>query len=218
MANERMESEDPCGDDEIKKIKNNLNYLLKKNENFINLEDYFLHKEKKTIKRKSPRKRNTGKPLAALEEVFLENGVRDEILLRLGVPQLLRGQLSSTPGVIFYGPPGTGKSVLARAYCNLFEDNGSYSNEVSLTELNSSYVGQFARGLMKVLDEAKNESAKRGQNSLLFLDEADSLVVRADYGASSVSKHYQEAINELKRQLEEGNNDGLTALSGMNKI
>ena len=69
----------------------------------------------------------------------------------------------------------------------------------SYNRLNSSFVGQFAKNLEEELSTAQEQGRLRGLPSLLCFDEGSSIAQQAQSGASGVSKHYQEAIDEFKR-------------------
>ena len=93
---------------------------------------------------------------------------------------------------------------------------GAYSEAVSLAQINSSYVGEFARNLEKVLERAVSEASRRKKPSLVRIDEGSVLVTRAEDGATTVSKHYQEAIDVLKRYV--GNNRNIVLIIATNEL
>jgi SpoVK/Ycf46/Vps4 family AAA+-type ATPase len=154
--------------------------------------------------------------LAPLREVFLDDKLMDTVVTRTAVPELLEGTEPGYGGVILFGPPGTGKTVLMDALGEVYTRAGAYSEAVSLAQINSSYVSEFARNLERVLERAVSEASRRKKPSLVRIDEGSALVTRAEDGARSVSKHYQEAIDVLKRYV--GNNRNVVLVIATNEL
>ena len=146
------------------------------------------------------------KILSPLEEVFFETELMDDLIIRTSIPQLLDRQVPVYPGVILFGPPGTGKSEFQKAVCRVYDNAGAYAKQVSTSAVNSCFVGEFAKNLERELQTANEQGEIRGLASFLSFDEGSILAEQAKQGASSVSKHYQEAIDTLKRYL--GNDCG----------
>ena len=146
------------------------------------------------------------KILSPLEEVFFDSELLDDLIIHTSIPQLLRGETPIFRGTILYGPPGTGKSEFQKATCRVYENAGAYSKQVSTSEVNSFFVGQFAKNLEAELELAQRQASMRGLPALLCFDEGSILAEKAQSGATSVSKHYQEAIDTLKRYI--GNDCG----------
>lgn len=139
--------------------------------------------------------------LSPLDKVFIDDPLKDDIVTRVSIPELLEGKESAYSGVILYGPPGTGKTVLLRAICSVYQATGAYAKEISVAEVNSKGVGDFAKNLEKEIKIALREAQQRGKPSFLYFDEASILAEKAAQGAESVSKHYQEALDTLKRYI-----------------
>ncbi|MBI4980744.1 AAA family ATPase [Candidatus Woesearchaeota archaeon] len=154
--------------------------------------------------------------LAPLREVFLEDKLMDTVVTRTAVPELLEGTEPGYGGVILFGPPGTGKTVLMDALGEVYTRAGAYSEAVSLAQINSSYVGEFARSLETVIKRATEKAKLRGKPSLVCIDEGSVLVTKAEDGARTVSKHYQEAIDVLKRYV--GNERGIVLVIATNEL
>lgn len=144
--------------------------------------------------------------LAPLDEVFFDDSLMDDLIVRTSIPQLLEAKEPLYPGVILFGPPGTGKSEFQRAACKVYEQAGAYAKQVSTSSINSCFVGQFAKNLEEELMLAQKQGKQRGLPSLLCFDEGSTLAEQSNKGAHSVSKHYQEAIDTLKRYI--GNESG----------
>lgn len=140
--------------------------------------------------------------LEPLDAVFIDDTLKDDVVVAVGIPDLLDGMPESEhSGVILYGPPGTGKTVLLDAICQVYANAGAYAKQISVSQVNSFYVGEYAKRLETELIEAIKEARKRGRPSFVSFDEGSTLVQVAENGAVSVAKHYQEAIDVLKRYL-----------------
>ncbi|MBI2549459.1 ATP-binding protein [Candidatus Woesearchaeota archaeon] len=141
------------------------------------------------------------KVLSPLDKVFIDDVLKDDIVTRVSIPELLEGKEPAYSGVILYGPPGTGKTILLRAICGVYQATGAYSKEVSVAEVNSKWVGDFAKNLESEIKIALREAQQRQKPSFLYFDEASILAEKAGRGAESVSKHYQEPLDTLKRYI-----------------
>ena len=141
------------------------------------------------------------KVLSPLDKVFIDDTLKDDIVTRVSIPELLEGKELAYSGVILYGPPGTGKTVLLRAICGVYQATGAYAKEVSVAEVNSKYVGDFAKNLEHEIQVALREAQLRKKPSFIYFDEASALAEKAGRGAESVAKHYQEALDTLKRYI-----------------
>ena len=175
--------------------------------------DPSIDKNKPKSKPKHIKKSNRAEILSPLDYVFFEEELMDDLVVRTSVPQLLEGQAPIYPGVILFGPPGTGKSEFQKAMCRVYENAGAYSKQISTSAVNSCFVGEFAKNLEKELKTANEQGEVRGLPSFLSFDEGSILAEQANHGGSSVSKHYQEAIDTMKRYL--GNDCGKWLVLGI---
>ncbi len=153
----------------------------------------------KPVQKQTPKSREES--LRSLDAVFLDDELKDEIVTRTAIPDLLEGNEPAYTGVILYGPPGTGKTVLLRAIGDVYQTTGAYAKDISVSSLNSMWVNQFARNLEEQIQIALQEAKRRGKPSFLYFDEGSILAQNASEGAASSSKHYQEAIDVLKRYV-----------------
>lgn len=89
----------------------------------------------------------------------------------------------------FYGPPGTGKTLAAEALAGTLQRQYIH---ISISELESKYVGDTAKNITHAFKTAAEE------NALLFFDEADTLL-----GArlSSVTQGIDNEINAMRSTL-----------------
>jgi SpoVK/Ycf46/Vps4 family AAA+-type ATPase len=89
----------------------------------------------------------------------------------------------------FYGAPGTGKTMTAHAIAHHI---GCKILALNYADIESKYVGDAPKNLVKAFETAKNEQ------SLLFFDEADSFLGKRIENVSSSS---DQAVNSLRSQL-----------------
>lgn len=144
---------------------------------------------------------NRAEIFAPLDAVFIDDLLKDDIVTKTGIPELVEGKTPNYSGVILYGPPGTGKTVLLSAIEEVYKRSGAYTKSCSISQLNSSFVSQLASNLEREILTAIEEAKKRGKPSFIWFDEASILAQSAKEGASSVSKHYQEAIDVMKKYI-----------------
>lgn len=117
-----------------------------------------------------------------------------------------RGLYMNMPArsMIFTGNPGTAKTTVARLAAKIFKDNGLIANgdlvEVGRADLVAMYVGQTAPKV--------REAFRKAKGSILFIDEAYSLVDDRDglYG--------DEAINTIVQEMENHREDTIVVFAG----
>lgn len=94
--------------------------------------------------------------------------IREIIQIPLTYPQVLDSfKIQPPKGLLLYGPPGNGKTMIARAIANSL---GAKFVSIEGPELNSKYVGVAEQRLRE-----KFEEASQYKNSVLFIDEIDSI-------------------------------------------
>lgn len=139
--------------------------------------------------------------LSPLDEVFINDKIKDEVVTHASIPQLLEGATAEYSGVVLHGPAGTGKTVLLRALGDVYKKAGAYAKEVSTAAINTPLVGMLARNLEEEIKIALAHAEGNAKPSFLSFDEGSTLIGNAEHGATSVSRHYQEALDVLKRYV-----------------
>jgi len=136
----------------------------------------------------------------ALEEIAFEAGAR---LRLLAEPE--PGRLFARNGglaALFSGPSGTGKTMAAEAIADRL---GADLLIVDLAATVSKYIGETAKNLSRVFDEAA------GAGCILLFDEADALFAKRTEIKDSHDRHANTDTNHLLQLLE--GFDGLAILA-----
>ncbi len=138
-------------------------------------------------------------PRWELEQVFLSSKTKKEIdksLLLLKHHELIYEQwnlkkimANTRTSMNFYGPPGTGKTMCADAIANKL---GKNIMRLNYAQVESKYVGDAPKNVDAAFMQAEES------NSVLFFDEADSLLGKR---MGSVSSGSEQAINSLRSQM-----------------
>lgn len=94
-----------------------------------------------------------------------------------------------------YGPPGTGKTMIVEALCDTW---GKKLIDINLSQLESKYVGETGKNIVKAFKTAKTEDA------VLFFDEADTVLGKR---LSNVTQSSDSSVNTARgvmlKQLEQ---------------
>lgn len=138
-------------------------------------------------------------PLYSFDQIILPSEIKDEISAALNV---LRHQdliynkwgfkeVDPIPKSVinFYGPPGTGKTMSAHA---IARELGKSLLALNYAEIESKYVGEAPKNLIKAFNEAKKIDA------VLFFDEADSFLGKR---IKNVTQGAEQALNSLRSQM-----------------
>lgn len=117
--------------------------------------------------------------------------------------------------MIMYGPPGTGKTMMAKAFANAC---GAPFTLIDASTVKSTYQDGSAKAMEKLLDHAIRY-IKEGVSpiSLVFIDEADSLLMERHY-ASNSSERDVTTGNFLLKFGSENQYPGIVAIAATNTI
>ncbi|MCL2399161.1 MAG: ATP-binding protein [Defluviitaleaceae bacterium] len=96
--------------------------------------------------------------------------------------------------ILFYGPPGTGKTMSAQV---MAQELGLPLYRVNLSQIISKYIGETAKNISAVFNEAKIS------NIILFFDEADALFAKRTDVSNSNDRHANSESSFLLQQIED---------------
>lgn len=138
-------------------------------------------------------------PQYSLDKMILSDRVRNElnktILLIQNQKQIYDewgfSEIDPNPKCVinFYGPPGTGKTMAAHSIATAV---GKKILILNYSDIESKYVGEAPKNLMKAFQVAKETDA------ILFFDEADSFLGSR---IRNVQQSSDQAINSLRSQM-----------------
>jgi len=97
-------------------------------------------------------------------------------------------------GILLYGPPGTGKTYLAKALANEAKVNVI---EARASELGSKYLYETEKNIARLF-----ETARKAAPVIIIIDEVESIVRKRGGDQSSAGKAYDNAVNELLKQID----------------
>ena len=138
-------------------------------------------------------------PRHSLDRVILPPEVKEDIRVSLSLIAHQKriyddwgfAEVDDRPKLIlnFYGPPGTGKTMVSHAVAR---ELGKKILAVNYAEVESKYVGDAPKNLLKAFEAATRERA------VLFFDEADSFLGKR---ITDVHNSSDQAINSLRSQM-----------------
>ncbi|MCL2399613.1 MAG: ATP-binding protein [Defluviitaleaceae bacterium] len=96
--------------------------------------------------------------------------------------------------MLFYGPPGTGKTMSAQVIAG---ELGLPLYRVNLSQIVSKYIGETAKNINAVFNEAKIS------NVILFFDEADALFAKRTEVSNSNDRHANSESSFLLQKIED---------------
>ena len=135
---------------------------------------------------------------AQIDELIAASRNRRTVLERWGIgAHLTYGKGISA---LFHGPPGTGKTLCAEAIAG---EMNQPLQVVAIPAVVSKWVGQTEQNLARIFREA------RTANAVLFLDEADTLLM--ERGEGRASRHDDSIVNTLLTLIER--HDGVVLLA-----
>ena len=175
-----------------------LNLFVCKNKESAQRLEAALNGEKKDDAAAAPTFRPQ-EPRHSLDRVILPPEVKEDIRVSLSLIAHQKriyddwgfAEVDDRPKLIlnFYGPPGTGKTMVSHAVAR---ELGKKILAVNYAEVESKYVGDAPKNLLKAFEAATRDKA------VLFFDEADSFLGKR---ITDVHNSSDQAINSLRSQM-----------------
>ncbi|GAM27874.1 hypothetical protein SAMD00019534_110500 [Acytostelium subglobosum LB1] len=133
--------------------------------------------------------------------------LKEAVIFPIKFPQMFTGKRKPWRGILLYGPPGTGKSYLAKAVAT---EISSTFYSISPSDIVTKWLGDSEK-LVKQLFEM----ARQQKNSVIFVDEIDSLCSSRNDTESESSRRIK---TEFLIQLDGVGNDsdGILILAATN--
>ena len=138
-------------------------------------------------------------PFYSFERIYLPEDLKDKIIRSVKLLELENKIFEEwnlkaiephpRAALNFYGPPGTGKTMAAHAIASMLNKKILIA---SYAEIESKYHGEGPKNVKALFKAAE------GQDCVLFIDEADSLLSKR---LSNVSQGSEQAINSMRSQL-----------------
>ncbi len=158
---------------------------------------------KQTQKKKGKTLRE--RALTSLDSIFIDGGLKDDIIIRTSIPELFDRSEPSFGGVMLYGPPGTGKTAFLRAIVEVYKKCGAYTREIKMSAIDSMWASVLAKNLDDIIQYAIKQAGRRRKPSFLLLDEGarlaqDTTPANPANDKSSIN-HYQEGMDVLHNYL-----------------
>jgi len=111
--------------------------------------------------------------------------------------------------ILLYGAPGTGKTYISEALANEIDATFEQKN---ISDIFQKYIGESEKTIRDLFDKAR----KREGNTVIFLDEIDSIAKKRNNGESAEARN--SILNELLSQMSSSNNDKIFLIFATNMI
>jgi len=126
--------------------------------------------------------------------------LRELVQIPLAYPELFeKYEIQRPKGILLYGPPGNGKTMIARALSNSF---GARFFSIQGPEILSKFVGDPEKKLKEIFSKAS-----RYDNSIVFIDEIDSIASSRD---NATAEHSITLVSALLNVM-----DGISSKSNV---
>ncbi len=155
----------------------------------------------------------------SLDDVIGMDDVKKQMKLKIIAPLNPKikkyydeNKIPTSSGIILYGPGGVGKTFIIRA---LAAEAKIPLYELNLSEQGSSYINETSNNIKKVFNQLKKKYKETGESSILFLDEADSILGYSQ-GGTSADQERTNILNTLKEELANASNNGIVVVAATN--
>jgi len=149
-------------------------------------------KDKQTLSKELFKGRTKEIEKVTFDNVILDDSIKLSIQQR--IENFLEKSQTATKGIVLYGPPGTGKTFIAKAVAYEY---GMNFMAPSLSDLKGEFVGQSAKQIKMIFEEAKANAP-----TILFLDEVDTIFTARGTGDSFVNDMVNQFLVEIDGAIE----------------
>ena len=111
--------------------------------------------------------------------------------------------------ILLYGSPGTGKTYISEALANEID---AEFEQLNISDIFQKYIGESEKVIRDLFEDAR----KREGNTVIFLDEIDSIAKKRHSGESAEARN--SILNELLAQMSNSNNDKIFLIFATNVI
>lgn len=118
-------------------------------------------------------------------------------------------QVKPIKAVLLYGSPGTGKTYISEALANEID---AEFEQLNISDIFQKYIGESEKVIRDLFEDAR----KREGNTVIFLDEIDSIAKKRHSGESAEARN--SILNELLAQMSNSNNDKIFLIFATNVI
>lgn len=118
-------------------------------------------------------------------------------------------QVKPIKAVLLYGSPGTGKTYISEALANEIDAD---FEQLNISDIFQKYIGESEKVIRDLFEDAR----KREGNTVIFLDEIDSIAKKRHSGESAEARN--SILNELLAQMSNSNNDKIFLIFATNVI
>lgn len=118
-------------------------------------------------------------------------------------------QVKPIKAILLYGSPGTGKTYISEALANEID---AEFEQLNISDIFQKYIGESEKVIRDLFEDAR----KREGNTVIFLDEIDSIAKKRHSGESAEARN--SILNELLAQMSNSNNDKIFLIFATNVI
>lgn len=112
-------------------------------------------------------------------------------------------------GFLLYGPPGTGKTFIAKA---LAGETGLPLYELESSSFENSLVGESEKKLKEIFDKLETKFQETGEYSILFIDEANSILGNRE----NLNDFKSGLVDEFLKRLNNAGEKGIITIIATN--
>ncbi|MBR1617625.1 ATP-binding protein [bacterium] len=147
----------------------------------------------------------------------IKERLKTELIDYVNNPELLEQdfieyQIRPPRGYLFYGPPGCGKTFMTQA---IGYESKLPAFKMDISKIGTKWINETSNNIQKTFDGLAKYSSLIHKPVILFLDEADSLVMRRTENENSENT---KATTTLLKCTESARDKGIIVIAATNKV